>query len=74
MPDKSSPNAHRNKIQGYKLWKEGYVSKVRVKPNINTDHSLLFVVKANVSASMKSIKYTVYCYLDQIQNSQSAKK
>ena len=65
MPDKIAPKAYRNKMQGYKLWKEGYVAQVRVKPNINVDKDVLFLVKAKVSASMKSIKYDVYVHLKQ---------
>eukprot|EP00794_Sanderia_malayensis_P000922 gene922-229_t len=35
LPGKSiAPKAHRNKGQGYKLGKEGYVRNVLVKPNI----------------------------------------
>ena len=65
MPDKVAPKAHRSKLQGYKLWKEGYVSNVRVKPNVYVQNFKLFLVKATVSASMKNQKYTVYCHLDQ---------
>ena len=65
MPDKLKPNAHRNKMHGYKLWKEGFVSKVRVKPNISHSGFVLLLVKSFVSASMKSTKYTVYCHLNQ---------
>ena len=28
MPDKVAPKTHRSKLQGYKLWKESYVSNV----------------------------------------------
>ena len=65
MPDNVTPKAHRNKRQGYKLWKEGYVSNVRVKPKVYVQNVKLFLVKATVSASMKNQKYTVYCHLDQ---------
>ncbi len=65
MSDKTGPKAYRNKIHGYKLWKEGYVSKVRVKSNVNAGSCLLFLVKGMVAASMKSLKYTVYAYLSQ---------
>ena len=65
MPDHIAPNAYRNKLQGYKLWKEGYLSKVRVKPDVEYGCVTLFLVKAFVSASMKSIKYIVYAHLDQ---------
>ena len=64
MPDKIALKAYRNKMQGYKLWKEGYVSQVRVKPDIAAAHMWMFLVKASVSASMKTIKYTVYCHMD----------
>eukprot|EP00794_Sanderia_malayensis_P004347 gene4347-4926_t len=65
MPDKIAPKAHRNKLHGYKLWKEGYISNVEVKSNVLTDNLTLFLVKSNVSASMKSMKYVVYCHLNQ---------
>eukprot|EP00794_Sanderia_malayensis_P013123 gene13123-14471_t len=65
MPDKIAPKAHRNKLHGYKLWKEGYISNVEVKSNVLTDNLTLYLVKSNVSASMKSIKYVVYCHLNQ---------
>ena len=42
MPDKVAPKAHRNKVQGYKLWKEGYVSNVRVKPNVYVQNFNLY--------------------------------
>ena len=57
MPDKKSAKAYRNKIHGYKLWKEGYVSKVRVKPDEGAAGTTLFLVRAMVSASMKTVKY-----------------
>ena len=65
MPKKgAAPKAFRNKKQGYKLWKEGYVRGVLVKPNVKGER-LLFLVKAKVHASMKSTQYTVYVHLDQ---------
>eukprot|EP00794_Sanderia_malayensis_P020962 gene20962-23017_t len=65
LPGKSiAPKAHRNKRQGYKLWKEGYVRNVLVKPNIQGRHRL-FLVKSKVHVSLKSVFYNVYAYLDQ---------
>ena len=64
MPDKIAPKAHRHKMEGYKLWKEGYVSNMKVKPNVSAGGFKLFIVKSSVSASMKSIKYTVYVHLN----------
>ena len=51
-------------MEGYKLWKEGYVSNTKVKPNVKACGSKLFLVKANVAASMKSIRYSVNVRLD----------
>ena len=53
MPDKVTPKAYRNKMQGHKLWKEGYVSRVRVKPGITAGLVMLCLTKASVSASME---------------------
>ena len=66
MPDLKAPLAYRHKKQGYKLWKEGYVRKVVTKPDILSGLKRLFLVKANVSASMKRQNYLVYCHLDQL--------
>ena len=66
MPDVKAPLAYRHKIQGYKLWKEGYVKKVFSKPDILCGVKRLFMVKANVSASMKQQNYLVYCHLEQL--------
>ena len=66
MPDLKAPLAYRHKKQGYKLWKEGYVRKVVTKPDILCGVKRLFLVKANVSASMKRQNYLVYCHLDQL--------
>ena len=66
MPTVSTgPKAFRNKKHGYRLWKEGYVRNIFVKPNVAAK-CMLFVVKARVHASMKNIQYTVYVHLDQI--------
>ena len=59
------PKAFRNKKQGYRLWEEGYVRNIFVKPNVAAKCKL-FLVKAKVHASMKNIQYTVYVHLDQI--------
>ena len=66
MMDKEgkAPKAYRNKKHGYKLWKEGYICCVLVKPNV-MGNRLLFPVKAKVCASMKNIQYDVYVHLDQ---------
>ncbi|XP_065067596.1 uncharacterized protein LOC135693138 [Rhopilema esculentum] len=61
----AAPKAFRNKKEGYKLWKEGYVRAVFVKPNVKGKR-MLFLVKAKISASMKSVQYMVYVHLDQI--------
>ena len=59
-----SPKAYRNKKQGYKLWKEGYVKGVMVKPNVKAAREL-FLVQGKVHASMKPVVYQVYIHLDQ---------
>ncbi len=60
-----SPKAYRNKKQGYKLWKEGYVKGVMVKPHVKAAREL-FLVKGKVHASMKPVVYQVYVHLDQV--------
>ena len=59
MPDKRALKAYRHKMEGYKLWKEGYVSNTKVKPNVNAGDSKLFLVEPNVAASMKSVRYSL---------------
>ena len=65
MPDKHAPKAYRNMKKGYGLWKEGYVRNIVVKPNVQAT-KILFLIKARVSASMKSISYSVYVHLNQV--------
>ncbi len=65
MPDGAAPKAFHHKSEGYKLWKEGYVSQVKVKPGVKTRQYILFIVKAKIAASMESIKYDVYIHLKQ---------
>ena len=50
--------------KGYGLWKEGYVRGIFVKANF-VARTQLFLVKARVSTSMKSIQYLVYVNLNQ---------
>eukprot|EP00112_Aurelia_sp_Birch-Aquarium-sp1_P004784 Seg1542.8 transcript_id=Seg1542.8/GoldUCD/mRNA.D3Y31 product="U3 small nucleolar RNA-associated protein 21" protein_id=Seg1542.8/GoldUCD/D3Y31 len=65
MPNSgTAPKAYRNKKHGYRLWKEGYVRGVLVKPNIKAKKTL-FIVRAKVHVSMKSCHYDVYVHLDQ---------
>lgn len=64
MPDNIAPKAYRHKLQGYKLWKEGYVSSVMVKPYVSAGNLELFMVKSKASAVMKSQKYDVYMHLE----------
>ena len=56
----------RNKKLGYRLWKEGYVQDISVKPNVreNEKEALKFLAKSRVHESMKSRFYTVYVHLD----------
>ena len=65
MPDKIAPKAHMNKQHGYRLWKEGYVFSVEVKPNVSAYEEKLFLANSSVAASMKSAKHVVYCHLNQ---------
>ena len=56
--------ATKHKVLGYTLFKDNYVKKVCVKPNIQGS-GLLFIVKCTVNASMRKIKYEVYVHLSQ---------
>ena len=58
MPDKQAPKAYGNMKKGYGLWKEGYVRNIVIKPNVQATR-ILFLIKARVNASMKSISYSV---------------
>ena len=65
LPKKTSaPQAFRNKRHGYRLWKEGFVRSISVRPNVK-GQCLLFLVKSRVHASMKNIFYNVYTHLNQ---------
>ena len=65
MPDSSkAPKAYRNKKLGYRLWREGYVRHIYVKPNVQANNKL-FIVKGKVHASMKKANYLVYVHLEQ---------
>ena len=61
---KSAPKAFRNKKYGYRLWKEGFVREVWVKPNVPGKHCL-FIVRAKVHASMKNANCYIYIHFDQ---------
>jgi hypothetical protein len=63
MPDNRPTGAYRHKKMGYRLFKENYVNKFRVKPNIQSGKNKLFLVKSLVCASMKNQVYTVYVHL-----------
>ena len=66
FPQKSvAPKAYRYRKQGYKLWKEGYVRNIFVKPDVLAQ-TLMFLVKSRVHASMKNIFYNVYIHMDQV--------
>ena len=66
MPDLRASSAHRNKMHGYRLWKEGYVKKLCTKADVLSGIKRLLLVKANVSASMKQQNYLVKCHLNQL--------
>ncbi len=42
------------------------MKNIFVKPNVNAECCVLFLVKANVHASMKNKQYSVYVHLDQL--------
>ena len=63
MPDKVARKAYRNKMQGYKLWKEGYVSRVRVKPEITAGLVTLCLETAIVSASTERGIFVVFSFI-----------
>jgi hypothetical protein len=64
--DNSVPGAFKHKKLGYGLFKERYVTKVQVKPNVQASHEIKFLVKAMVHASMKQKSYVVYVHLNQL--------
>ena len=64
MASSTTSQAYRNKRHGYRLWKEGYVKNIVVKPNVIAK-KVLFIVKAKIHASMKNISYIVYVHFDQ---------
>ena len=58
MASSTTSQASRNK----RLWKEGYVKNIAVKPNVIVKN-ILFIVTAKVHASMTNISYIVYVHL-----------
>ena len=70
--DNSVPGAFKHKELGYGLFKERYVTKVQVKPNVRASHEIKFLVKAMVHASMKQKSYVVYVHLNQFINWRSS--
>jgi len=62
--DNQPRGALKHKINGYQLFKDGYVKKLRVKDNVLAE-KLSFIVKCNVTASMKADRYIVYVHLCQ---------
>ena len=56
--------AKKHKVLGYRLFKDGFVRKVVDKPNIRAEQ-LRFLVKCNVVASMKKLRYELYIHLCQ---------
>ena len=56
--------AVKHKVNGYQLFKEGFVKKMKVKDNVKGG-KLSFLTKCFVAASMKNERYTVYVYLCQ---------
>ena len=62
--DNRSRAAIKHKILGYRLFRENFVKKVRVKSNVMTNR-LIFIVKCQVSASMK--KNQLYSFMSRIR-------
>ena len=60
-------SALKHKIDGYQLFKEGFVKKIRLKDNAMCEKKT-FLVKCLVSASMKNIRYQVYVHLCQVSS------
>ena len=60
MPDKVAPKAYREKMQ---LWKEGYVSRVRVKPGITAGLVKLCLAKISVSVSTERGIFAVFSFI-----------
>ena len=63
MPDKVAPKAYRNKMHGYKPWKEGYVSRVRVKPGLTAGLFTLCLAKVSVSVSTERGIFAVFSFI-----------
>ena len=64
--DDMASGAHKHKKLGYRLFKDKYVTKVQVKPNVKTTDDVKFLVKAVVHATMKKQSYSVYVHLNQL--------
>ena len=60
----NAPKTCKSKKLGYRLWKEGFVRSIFVKPNVQGSMHM-FLVKCRVHASMKNVSYNVYVHLDQ---------
>ena len=60
----NAPKAYKSKKLGYRLWKEGFVRSIYVKPNVQGSVNM-FLVKCRVHASMKNVSYNVYVRLNQ---------
>ncbi len=58
--------AHEHKKLGYRLFKDKYVTKVQVKPNVKTTDDVKFLVKAVVHATMRKQSYSVYVHLNEL--------
>ena len=61
----SDNDASKHKKLGYRLFKDKYVNRVQVKPNVSKGGEVHFLIKACVSASMKQQSYNVYVHFNQ---------
>ena len=59
--DNRNIGSYKHKILGYPLYKDNYVKKVRVKPNVTLARKT-FIVKYNVAASMIIGLYEIYVH------------
>ena len=62
--DFEARGASKHKISGYQLFKENFVKNLVVKPNVKIEINS-FLVRANVSASMKKNQYLIYVHFCQ---------
>ena len=57
---RNAPKAYKNKKLGYRIWKEGFLRSISVKPNVQGSMHV-FLVKCRVHASMKMFHIMYMC-------------